>query len=183
MVEYHMLHSFDPADLRRLATGYTTDRVYRATKCESPDAVTLSLQLVPLETPYVKMFKQDEEMEPVYARYISRGCSMGAYEGDRLVGIAIGEKQSWNGTLWIWEFHVDPAHRRQGIGRGLMEAMAGLAREHGCRCITLETQNTNLPAISFYRSVGFVIDSIDLSYYTNTDPVDGEVAIFMKRKF
>lgn len=181
-MEYRVLHSFDPADLRRLATGYVSDAAFRAAKHESPEAVTLSLQLVPLDTPYVKVFAHDDETDQTYARYVSRGCSMGAYDGDRLVGIAIGSKQ-WNGALWICEFHVDPACRRQGIGRGLMEAMASLAREQGCRCITLETQNTNVPAIAFYRRVGFGVDSIDLSYYTNTDAVDGEVAIFMKRKF
>lgn len=181
-MEYRILQTFDPADLKRLATGYVSDRVYRAAKSESPEAVSISLQLVPLTAPYVKVFEHDEETDQTYARYVSRGCSMGAYDGDRLVGIAIGSKQ-WNGALWIWEFHVDPAYRRQGVGRGLMEAMARLAREQGCRCITLETQNTNVPAISFYRSVGFAVDSIDLSYYTNTDLVDGEVAIFMKRKF
>jgi ribosomal protein S18 acetylase RimI-like enzyme len=46
----------------------------------------------------------------------------------------------------------------------------------------VETQNTNLPAIRFYRAVGFEIEAVDLSYYTNHDTLDGEVAIFMKRK-
>jgi ribosomal protein S18 acetylase RimI-like enzyme len=45
-----------------------------------------------------------------------------------------------------------------------------------------ETQNTNVPAITFYRRVGYEIDGVDLSYYTNRDMTDFEVAIFMKRK-
>lgn len=177
-----MLQSYDADALRRMATGYVSDRIYRAAKTESPQEVTLSLRLEPVEPPYQKVFAHDEETDAMYARYISRGFCMGAYEGDLLIGIAIGSRQ-WNGALWIWEFHVDPAYRRQGVGRGLMAAMASLAREQGCRCITLEVQHTNVPAIFFYRSAGFEIDSIDLSYYTNTDVVDGEVAIFMKCKF
>jgi hypothetical protein len=30
--------------------------------------------------------------------------------------------------------------------------------------------------------MGFEIDALDLSYYTNQDVEEGEVAIFMKRK-
>jgi hypothetical protein len=33
----------------------------------------------------------------------------------------------------------------------------------------------------FYRSMGFTLDGIDLSLYSNDDYPDGEVAIFMKR--
>ena len=48
--------------------------------------------------------------------------------------------------------------------------------------IVCETQNYNVPAIEFYRKVGFEIEGIDLSYYSNRDMTEGEVAIFMKRK-
>ena len=44
------------------------------------------------------------------------------------------------------------------------------------------TQTTNVPAIDFYRKVGFEVDGIDLSYYGNNDVEAGEVALFMKRK-
>jgi ribosomal protein S18 acetylase RimI-like enzyme len=72
--------------------------------------------------------------------------------------------------------------QRQGIGRRLMEALAVRATEAGLRVMVCETQNTNLPAIDFYRSVGFEIEGVDLSYYSNRDLIEGEVAIFMKRK-
>lgn len=181
-MNYRILQSFDPADLKRMATGYVSDAVYRATKSETPNGLTISLQLEPLTAPYVKHMDATEDLHESYARWVSRGCSMGAYVGGRLVGIALADRQVWNGVLWIWEFHVDPAYRRQGVGRGLMAAMVNLARQKAVRCITLEVQNTNVPAIRFYRSVGFEMDAVDLSYYTNTDATDGEVAIFMKHK-
>ena len=62
-----------------------------------------------------------------------------------------------------------------------MERVAEIAKAEGLRILVCETQNTNVPAIDFYRRVGFEVDSVDLSYYTNSD-VEGEVAIFMKRK-
>ncbi len=41
--------------------------------------------------------------------------------------------------------------------------------------------NTLVPAIDFYRAVGFAVEGIDLSYYTNDD-LNNEVAVFMKRR-
>lgn len=35
---------------------------------------------------------------------------------------------------------------------------------------------------SLCHALGFELDGIDLSPYTNRDAVDGEVALFMKRK-
>jgi ribosomal protein S18 acetylase RimI-like enzyme len=96
--------------------------------------------------------------------------------------LALTEARWWNRSLWLWEFYVAATHRRRGIGRQLMDALAEKARQAGFRVITLETQNTNVPAITFYRSAGFEIEAIDLSLYTNHDVTDGEIAIFMKRK-
>ena len=59
-----------------------------------------------------------------------------------------------------------------------MEAVADEAKEANLRVIVCETQNTNVPAIEFYRKVGFEIEGIDLSYYDMTE----EVAVFMKRE-
>lgn len=48
--------------------------------------------------------------------------------------------------------------------------------------LVCETQTTNTPAIQFYRALGFVIDGLDLSLYTNHDREHGEVAIFIRRQ-
>lgn len=64
----------------------------------------------------------------------------------------------------------------------LADELASRAQAAGLRALAVETQNTNVAAIRFYRSVGFAIEGIDLSYYSNIDVEDGEVAIFLKRK-
>lgn len=63
-----------------------------------------------------------------------------------------------------------------------MEALADRARKADLRIMVCETQNTNVPAIEFYRKVSFEVEGIDLSYYSNNDVTNGEVAIFMKKK-
>lgn len=163
--------------------GYTSSARYVAHKTEDAQRTVITLDLVPLERPYEKTWdKSDAEEFQRYQDYARQGYSLGAYDGSRLVGIALTEARWWHRTLWLWEFHVAPVYRRMGIGRRLMEALVSIARQARFRVITLETQSTNVPAIAFYRALGFAIDSLDLSFYTNHDVPDGEVAIFMKYK-
>ena len=62
-----------------------------------------------------------------------------------------------------------------------MEALALFTKQADCRVMVCETQNTNVPAICFYRKLGFEVGAVDLSFNTNQDTTDFEVAIFMKR--
>lgn len=47
--------------------------------------------------------------------------------------------------------------------------------------IRLETQNTNVPAVRFYREMGFSLDAIDLSLYFGSPGLEEVVCFFMKR--
>ncbi len=49
----------------------------------------------------------------------------------------------------VW---VDPAHRRQGVGRLLMDAVLRWCRAHGMVRVVLNPSEVSLP---LYRSVGF----------------------------
>jgi ribosomal protein S18 acetylase RimI-like enzyme len=163
-------------------TGYTTTSKYVVEKAEQIDLVTVTLRLVTLTEPYVKTFPQPPDEMNRYQRIVEQGASLGVYDGGRLVGLAIAESRHWNRSLWVWEIGVEEEYRRAKIGTRLVEALVALARNLDLRVIVCETQNTNVPAIEFYKSTGFVIDGIDLSYYTNTDATTGEVALFMKKK-
>jgi ribosomal protein S18 acetylase RimI-like enzyme len=113
---------------------------------------------------------------------LDAGFSFGAYAGELLVGLIITEPQEWNHSLAVWEFHVAPTYRRSGIGRQLMACVEAHARGSGLRMIVCETQNTNAAAILAYRKLGFRIEGIDLSLYSNTDYPDGDIAVFLKRR-
>ena len=56
---------------------------------------------------------------------------------------------------------VDPACRRQGIGRQLLE---GLLRQRG-NTVFLEVRESNLAAREFYKSLGFKEVSVRKKYY------------------
>lgn len=182
MVEIRPISQIDRADIERLNFGYTSREKYIIRKVETHGTTTIQLELIKLEQPYIKRWETDDEEYGLLCQAVSVGFSWAAYDNGEMVGIVIAEPRQWNNSLWVWEFHVVPSHQGKGIGRRLMDILYEAARQAGLRVLICETQNTNIPAISIYRKLGFEIDGIDLSYYTNDDLESGEVAIFMKRK-
>jgi GNAT superfamily N-acetyltransferase len=51
---------------------------------------------------------------------------------------------------------VDPAARRSGVGRALVEAIVAWARSAGARTLVLQVTEGNEPALALYRRAGFV---------------------------
>jgi ribosomal protein S18 acetylase RimI-like enzyme len=182
MIKINKLTHIDRKILRGLTAGYTSSAKYVITKTETDKETQITLTLQLLDPPYLKRFGRDDELEEHYDEVLRQGLSLGAYDGNKLVGIAIAEKRDWNKTLWVWEFHIDTDYQGCGIGTKLMNSLAKKGKKAGLRVIACETQNTNVPAIQFYRKAGFEIGGIDLTYYTNKDVEEGEVAIFMKKK-
>ena len=183
MIEIKLLTQLDPDVLSQLMTGYTSNAKYQVTKAETEQQFTLTLELVTLTEPYRKRFEPaDEEVLAHYNKLSTLGFSFAAYEGARCVGLALSEPRQWNRSLWVWELHVAETHRGRGVGRRLLEAVAAQARTAKFRTIVCETQNTNIPAIQFYRRMGFQIESVDISLYSNKDYPDGEIAVFMKKR-
>ncbi|TCT23538.1 GNAT family N-acetyltransferase [Thermomonas haemolytica] len=61
---------------------------------------------------------------------------------------------------WILnDLFVDPAARRQGVARALLEAAAGFARSDGAAGIALETAQDNAAARALYRAAGWREDA------------------------
>ncbi|HAF98773.1 MAG TPA: GNAT family N-acetyltransferase [Paenibacillus lactis] len=177
------IHRFTDEEQTELGEcGYSSNAKYKVTKIENEERTTIDIQLVELEAPYHKEYTDSEDDLELYSKIVPMGYSLGAYIGTRLIGVVIAEEIKWNNTVLIWHFQVSEDCRRMHVGKQLMDELVRLAEGNGIRAINLETQNTNVNAIRFYRKCGFEIEGIDLSHYTNDDVVDGEVAIFMKRK-
>jgi ribosomal protein S18 acetylase RimI-like enzyme len=54
----------------------------------------------------------------------------------------------------LYELGVAEGHRRQGIGRALVQALADLAADHGCYGMWVATEAGNDAALATYRSAG-----------------------------
>ena len=181
MIEIRQLDRIDRLEFARIVAGYVTDCKYEALNSESEQEMQITLRLISFDEPFEKKYPPVDEA--AFARLQSAleyELSFGAYEGEALIGFLIGEPSTWNRSLNVLEYHVTPAHRHQGIGRKLMEATRLQAKLAGFRTIVCETQNVNVPAIRAYRKLGFKMEGVDLSLYSNFDYNVGEIAIFMK---
>ena len=83
-----------------------------------------------------------------------------AYDEDppgRPVGMVTGVETTHpdKGTeMFLYELSVDPAARRGGVGRRLVDALGALARERGCYGMWVGTEAGNLAARATYERAG-----------------------------
>jgi ribosomal protein S18 acetylase RimI-like enzyme len=80
-----------------------------------------------------------------------------ALEGDAVVGFVSGVETTHpdKGTeMFLYELAVDPGARRRGHGRALVEALADLGRELGCRGMWVLTDDDNAAALATYTAAG-----------------------------
>jgi ribosomal protein S18 acetylase RimI-like enzyme len=183
MLEIKPVSTLDRESITRIITGYVTTEQYKISYSESEMNTIFALELVKLDKPYVKHYDHvDEEEFAEYQEILQEGFSLGAYVDNLLIGIALVTVQSWNNALRVQEFHVVDGQRGKGIGRLMMNAVFEKGRAANFRIVICETQHTNVPAIRFYRRMGFKLEGIDLSLYNNDDYPNGEVAVFMKYK-
>jgi GNAT superfamily N-acetyltransferase len=66
---------------------------------------------------------------------------------------------TWKGKmLYLEDFVVKEAFRRQGIGKGLFDAVIQEAKNWGCRLMKWQVLDWNEPAIDFYKSYDAIIE-------------------------
>jgi len=86
-----------------------------------------------------------------------------ALEGERVAGY-IGS-QSVLGEADIMNVAVDPADRRQGLARDLLNTLQQRLTEQNIHSLTLEVRVSNQPAIALYESLGYVQVGRRPNYY------------------
>ena len=164
----------DVAVLSGLDTSFTIERIYRPVREE------LSFRLVeesvnpPLHKQYA--FQPADPAERQNWDYTAI-----AEEEGRLAGFMAAQYVSWNRRVVLWHLYVMPAYRRLGVGTQLLAALETYALSVEARCLWLETQNTNYPAIQFYRRSGFMFCGFDESLYDPETLANEEVALFFAR--
>jgi ribosomal protein S18 acetylase RimI-like enzyme len=89
---------------------------------------------------------------------VQRDLFLVGVDGGRIVAAVMAGYDGHRG--WINYLAVDPACRRQGIARRLIDAVEERLRRIGCAKINLQIRRDNLDAIAFYRRVGFSEDAV-----------------------
>jgi GNAT superfamily N-acetyltransferase len=84
-------------------------------------------------------------------------CLMAEHDG-RPAGFALSffNYSTWVGRpgVYIEDIFVQPELRGQGIGKALLQRVAAIAVEKGCRRMQWAVLDWNTPAIEFYRAMG-----------------------------
>jgi GNAT superfamily N-acetyltransferase len=87
----------------------------------------------------------------------------GAYHGPRLVGFAAIHRVPASLVLsQFWQLRdlfADPAMRRQGIARRLVETIRQAATDAGALRLSVQTETHNAAALGLYRKCGFTINT------------------------
>jgi GNAT superfamily N-acetyltransferase len=111
--------------------------------------------------------RERDRTEEEWRRWAGRGRTgegvlFVADEGGRFVGLAGGypeaeadEDEAQAQAIHLVSMWVDPAHRGEGLGRCLVEAVVGWARDRGARVVNLSVTDANDPAIALYTACGF----------------------------
>ncbi|HMS64675.1 MAG TPA: GNAT family N-acetyltransferase [Ignavibacteria bacterium] len=128
----------------------------------------------------VKTYSNSNEDKGRYYKLIPEGNSFGAFDNEKLIGFVISEKRQWNNSLWIEMIQIAKSHRGKGIGTQLLNNLEAHAATQKYRIIDIETQNTNVPAINFYRKNGYEITGLNTALYDPKE-VDNEIAIYMAK--
>lgn len=113
-------------------------------------------------------FTPDLKRQALGLRLIIEQPSVGhiycATDGDTIIGmvsILFTVSTAEGGrAAWLEDMVVHPGHRGQGIGERLLETVITEARSVDCRRITLLTDDTNIPAMLFYRRAGFALSQM-----------------------
>lgn len=160
-----------PADataVDALDRSFTTTTAYEIRRNPGTDGVAMSVDLVGPVTSPARTKRYD--MTPREGGIVAR-------RGGVTVGYAHVEYAEWNRRAEIGDFYVAAAARRTGVGAALMAAVVRRAQLTPARCLWLETQNVNGPAVTFYQRQGFRLCGFDETLY---DPAvhPGETALF-----
>ncbi len=139
-------------DLGRLARDEVDEVAALSARCFTHGAFTASELVTELERSFAEVWV--------------------AREDERIVGYAVAWFVGDDGE--VLSIGTEPAARRRGIARALVERLQRSTRERGVRSLTLEVRESNRAARALYEHEGFDTTGVRRRYYA-----DGEDACVM----
>ena len=113
-----------------------------------------------------RQFELAEDSVSELDGYIDAGRVLVALEGDEIVGHLQLTDTADPAEAEVKNTAVDPDHQRRGIGRALMEAAIGLAREAGRSRLVVATGAADVGNLRFYQRLGFRFRSVERDAFT-----------------
>jgi len=87
---------------------------------------------------------------------VADGLFFVAETDGRLVGTVMAGYDGHRG--WIYSLAVDPALRKQGVGRALLRHAEAALGERGCVKVNLQIGDGNEAVIGFYEKTGYKVE-------------------------
>ncbi len=159
--------STDIQRLMELDHSYSTDHVWQMSLQPVSAGMEVAFREVRLPRP----------MRVAYPRRVERladewteGSAIFVGEVDeRLAGYLALASAPAPDSLWVTDLAVEPAFRRQGLGRRLLGEAIGWGRARHQGRLFLEMQSKNFPAIQLAQKMGFVFSGYSDFFYPNED--------------
>ena len=121
-----------------------------------------------------------DNTDTLFQEYWNNPRAFGVKDDDgNMIAFLEFDTVEWNNRLIMTQLLVKEECRGKGVGRLLMDFVKDFAVKEDYRIITLETQNTNIPAIDFYFKMGFTFCGSNIFFYSNDDIGENEVMLEM----
>jgi ribosomal protein S18 acetylase RimI-like enzyme len=137
----------DRAAVEAIDTGFETTEIFEVVT----SARGIALELRTLPEALFKRYPIDE----IFAPWGSWQRGWIAELDATTCGFATVEYVPWQQRLVLWFLYIEPAFRRRGVGRALLERVEQHGREVGARQVWLETSNVNVPGVLAYERLGY----------------------------
>lgn len=176
-IDVRAVHSADAPAIYGLDDTFETDRIYTlrvqnrlldADSLPSQCPVSFAFELIetPVDPPlYKNCCSLDRTPAAVEAKLQRIDGGYVALADGCIAGCILLQVDECRSVAHIEDLLIGHQYRRYGIGSLLLNCAADWARERDCWAITLETQNSNFPAIQFYLRNGLEIWSIQRHFY------------------
>ncbi len=127
---------------------------------EAHDAERVTRLLAALGRPAVA--HESAAQHAVFTQHLADGaCTIFLAEDDGaaagVVSLWFRSRLNWTSPeAWVPDLYVDPAFRRRGHARALLDACVKEARSRGCHRLVLESGHERTEAHRLYEEYGFV---------------------------
>lgn len=161
----------------RLPMDYTTEEYFDVSLAMKDNYFKIEMVKKRFKQPVIHREEEYDFPDQLYAEHYPKAEAYGILENEKLLAAIEVVLEEWSNRLRITELYVEANERRRGLATTMMNFVKRKAKEEGRRALILETQSSNVAAISFYLKQGFQLGGFDLSAYHNDDVARHEVRL------
>ena len=172
MKVYRLSGPLDSSRLSGFDASYSSEYIYRVIVRE----MTADIRKEKLPVPVRKTYALKDIEESI----AGAGQTIVAEDDAGIAGFAAVKFENWNKRALLMGIYVAPEYKSRGIGKALIKEAVSYAKENSARCLWVETQNLNYPAVTFYLKTGFRFCGFDDSLYDPDTVLPDEIALFFR---